>query len=338
MLELGAFENFGFEILGVRFQPIYLVAIYFLKSFKYDRKELILISLLFFHCLVVGDLKSIGALILIIFWIKFFSAYNLKSKFKFIWIIYLLVAYELVFERYIFSDFFSFRTFSSTSYDNRLTLTFSEPSFTGVYLSVLAIIMYFKNQKIHLWILFTLVLLTKSVGGISLLILSFFFILKKKRIFVTFLFIPFIILLGERIKRELTGFGDLDAYNSIATRLNTFIVFFDYFQSNGLNSLIGIGLGNLDTYLINKYWFLRTEFALGNFANGFLAIIMSFGICSIAFFILLRKYSFNNKIFLFILFALLLNGNLNSYILWFPFVVNDLLKGITQNNYLIKSV
>ena len=338
MLELGFFENFGFEILGVRFQPIYLVAIYFLKSFKYDKKELILISLLFFHCLVVGNLKSIGALILMIFWIKFFSTYKIKDNFKFLWILYLLVLYELISKHYIASGTFSFRTFLTEPYDNRLTLTFSEPSFTGVYLAVLAIIMLCKNQKLHFWVLLTLVLLTKSIGGIVLLILACFLIFKKSRVHTLFLFIPFLFLTGGRILSEFKGVGNLDAYNSVATRLNTFFVFFEYSLSNGFNSLIGIGLGNLDTYLIDKYWFLNTEFSLGNFANGFLAIIMSFGIFSIAFFILLRKYSSNNQIFLLILFTLLLNGNLNSYILWFPLLLNRIMMPITQNNYLIKSV
>ena len=324
MLELGVFENFGFEILDVRFQPIYLVAIFFLKSFKYDKKELILISLLLFHCLVVGDLKSIGALILIIFWIKFFSIFKFKNSFKFIWIIYLLAVFELISKQYIASSNYSFRTFLSETYDNRLTLTFSEPSFAGIYLAVLAIIMLKRDKKAHFYILLTLVFLTKSIGGITLIILSLIILMKKYRIYAVFLIVPLYIIIGERILTEIGGLGNLDAYTSIASRLNTWFVFKEYIFSNGLNSLIGLGLGNLDQYLIYKYWFLRTEFSVGNFANGFLAIIMNFGLFSIPFFILLKKYSKSNAVFILMFFTLQLNGGLLSYITWLPLVIGNL--------------
>ena len=333
MLEFGLFENFGFEILGVRFQPIYLVAIYFLKSLKFEKKELLLIAILVFHCLIIGDIRSLAALMMTIFWMKFFSDYKIekKSGYIIIWFIYILTVYELVFKVFIASEMLSFRSFSSEQYFNRLTLTFSEPSFTGVYLSVLAIIMYFKNRKINFLILLTLVLLTKSIGGIALLIFSFFIFVKKGRLYAMLLFIPMIILTGDRIISEFAGFGDLNAYNSLATRLNTILVFVEYLVFNGIKSLIGLGLGNVDTYLISNYSYLDTEFSVGNFANGFLAIIMSFGLFCIPFFMLLKKYSVDRSIFAMMLFALLLNGNLNSYILWLPIVLNRFLLPISDN-------
>jgi len=342
MLELGAFENFGFEILGVRFQLIYLVAIFSLKLFKYDKKELILISLLFFHCLSVGDLKSIGALILIIFWIKLFSIFKVKNNFKFIWIIYLLAVFELISRQYIASPIYSFRNFLTEPYDNRLTLTFSEPSFAGIYLAVLAIIMLKINKKTHFYILVILVFLTKSIGGIVLVIFSLFILTKKSRVYAVFLLIPLIIILKERVLIEIGGLGNLNAYTSIASRLNTWFIFIEYILSNGYNSLIGLGLGNLDQYLIDKYWFLKTEFSVGNFANGFLAIIMNFGLFCIPFFILLKKYSKSNVVFILMLFTLQLNGGLLSYITWLPLVLGNLIysknelsvkqqKGISNN-------
>lgn len=337
MLELGVFENFGFEILGVRFQPIYLAAIFFLKSFNYDRKELILISLLFFHCFIFGNLKSLGALILIIFWLKTFSIFNIKNNFKFIWIIYLLVVFELVYNKHIFSSTFSFHKFSNP-YMDRLTLTFSEPSFAGIYLAVLAIIMFKKNEKAHFYVLLTLVFLTKSIGGILLIMFSIFILIKRIRVYAILLLIPLYLIVGDRFLNEIGGLGDLNAFTSVSTRINTWFIFIEYIISNGYNSLFGLGLGNLDEYLINKYFYLRNEFSKGYFANGFLAIIMNFGILSIAFFMLLKKYSKSNYVFILMLFALQLNGGLLSYITWLPLVLGNIINFEYENSINSKKI
>ena len=139
MFELALLENFGFEVFGVRIQPLYLLLIIALLKCKYKTREVTIFFILLIHCIFLGDLKSIGALIILFSWLKYFSEFQTNSKFSVIWIIYFLAILELLTQQHITSDFFSFGKFGS-GYLERLTLTFSEPSFAGIYLSLLAII------------------------------------------------------------------------------------------------------------------------------------------------------------------------------------------------------
>lgn len=302
MLTLLLLENIGKLIANFRLNIFHIVALFQRKSFK--RIDFYLAAVLLLHSLFLGTATSfIGILVLLLYW----WTLDRQIQAGYVnYIIFFLFLSELYFGKLTFGSY-SFNTFL-LSKEKELTLTFSESSFLAVYVAVLLR----DSKSIYNTLFYTLIIiLSKSLLGYTLLAYIFLCRLMTLR-YVVLIF--FCALLGIISVMSIDYTENL----SFSVRFGSIFVWLNYLLSNWPESLIGLGLNNVDNYLIAQYSFLENEFSRGLLPNGLITLFMSFGSMAIIILILLYRKFESSYRFLFWMLVLFGVGNLYSYVLWIP--------------------
>ena len=303
MLSLLLLENIGKLIANFRINIFHIVALVQRKSFK--KIDFYLAAVLVLHSLFLGTTTSfIGILVLLLYWWTLDR--QIQAGYE-NYVIFFLFLSELYFGKLTFGSY-SFNNFL-LSEESRLSLTFSEPSFLAVYVAVLLR----DSKSIYNTLFYTLIIiLTKSLLGYTLLAYIFLCRLMPVRYVVLLFFCGFLGLIPLAMSIDHTE------NLSYSVRLGSIVVWLDYLLSNWPESLIGLGLGNIDDYLIAHYSFLGNEFSRGLLPNGVIALFMSFGSMAIMILMLLHRKFESSYRFIFWMLVLFGVGNLYSYVLWIP--------------------
>jgi hypothetical protein len=189
----------------------------------------------------------------------------------------------------------------------RVRATFDEPSFYAIYLCLIFYFINsykFKYNTLLIIINLILIILTLSLTGIFIMFFLIYYKYLRGRIFIKIkpaILLLFIILcmflispnfyqnISYRIKNTILAFTSFRAVGSEESRINSFPVLIDYYNSSDGNIIFGEGYSNYEKWLQNNYSHLgrSSSFARGTIHNAFGVVGISTGIIGLLIYILI---------------------------------------------------